>query len=294
MRKVAFIGIGAMGEPMAGNLLKKGYSVSVMQHRRAEAAERLRAQGARVGATPAETVAGCDLVILSLPTSRQVEAVVTGPDGVLHSAERGTIVVDCSTSSPDSTRKLAQMLNEKGMSLIDAPVTRGVAGAQQGTLAFFLGGDEAVIGTVKPVLEAMGNTFQYVGQVGHAHTVKVISNVLSYATVALVNEAFMLGARNGLNLEVLQRALMEGAPSKALESFGPRIVAGEYDPPRVTVDHACDDMLLLQELAAGNAAPLGGLTAAGETYRLARAKGHGERDISIVAQLWRTPPGARQ
>jgi 3-hydroxyisobutyrate dehydrogenase-like beta-hydroxyacid dehydrogenase len=292
--RIAFIGIGAMGEPMAGNLLKKGHSVSVMKHRRAEPADRLRAQGARVAATPEETVNGCELVILSLPTSREVEAVITGPQGVLHAASPGTVVVDCSTSSPASTRKLAQMLKDKGIALVEAPVTRGVAGAKQGTLAFFLGGDEAAIAKARPALEAMGNTFLYIGPAGHAHTTKVISNVLSYATVGLVNEALMIGAKSGVDLNVLQRALMEGAPSKALEGFGPRIVAAEYDPPRVSVDHVCDDMLLLEELAAGNSAPMLGLSAAQETYRLARSKGHGERDMSIVAELWRAGTGAKR
>ncbi|HYC47785.1 MAG TPA: NAD(P)-dependent oxidoreductase [Burkholderiales bacterium] len=287
MRNIAFIGIGAMGEPMAANLLKKQFRVTAMKHRRAEPAQRLAQQGASLADTPAASVKACDAVVLSLPTSREVEAVVLGREGVLENAAPGTIVVDCSTSNPPSTRKLAQMLKEKDIALIDAPVTRGVAGAKQGTLAFFLGGDERDIAKVKPVLEAMCNTFQHVGPVGAAHTVKIISNVLSYATVALVNEALMLGARNGVDLDVLQKALMEGATSKALESFGPRIIKGEYDPPRVSVDHVCEDMLLAQELATTGCAPLFGIGVAQEIYRLAQSQGHGARDMSIVAELWK-------
>jgi 3-hydroxyisobutyrate dehydrogenase-like beta-hydroxyacid dehydrogenase len=291
-RNIAVIGIGAMGEPMAANLLKKGFTVSVVKHRRAEAAARLEALGARVTATPAAAVESCDVVVLSLPASREVEQVVLGKKGILESASAGTLVVDCSTSSPQSTRTIAQRLRGKGIDLIDAPVTRGVAGAKQGTLAFFLGGEAGAIDKAKPVLEAMGDTFIHVGPVGHGHTVKIISNVLSYATVALVNEALMLGAGNGLDPAVLQRALMEGAPSKALEAFGPRIASGEYDPPRVSVDHVCDDLQLVKELAAGVSAPTLGLAAAEEIYRRVQARGLGALDMSSVAELWRDAQSA--
>lgn len=287
MSRVAFIGIGAMGEPMAANLLKKGFAVTVLKHRRPEPAQRLQALGARVADTPAAAVAGCDLVFLSLPASKQVEAVVLGRDGVLESAAPGTVVVDCSTSDPASTRSLGQAFKAKGVSLVAAGMTRGVAGAKQGTLAFFTGGDEAAIRKAQPALDALGNTFVYFGPAEHAHTAKIISNVLSYSTVALVNEALMLGAKNGVDLGILYRALMEGAPSKALEAFGPRMVGGEYDPPRVTVDHVCEDMMLAQSLATSAAAPIFGLGVAQEVYRLAQSRGEGARDMSIVAEPWR-------
>lgn len=111
--------------------------------------------------------------------------------------------------------------------------------------------------------------------------------MLSYGTVALVNEALMLGARSGVDPKTLFDALMQGAPSKALEAFGPRIVSGKYDPPRVTVDHACDDMLLAQELASGGAAPVFMLGVAQEVYRLLALRGHGARDLSALGELWR-------
>lgn len=287
MRKVAFIGIGAMGEPMAANLLKKGFSLTAMKHRRAEAAARLQALGAKIAATPAEVVNGCDLVILSLPSSREVEEVVTGENGVLGRAAPGTVVVDCSTSNPASTRHLGAKLREKNIGLVAAAMTRGVQGARQGTLAFFIGGAQAEIDKAKPVLQAMGDTFIRFGSAAEAHAAKVISNVLSYGTVALVNEALMLGAKSGVDLKTLYDALMQGTPSKALESFGPRIMAGEYEPLRVSIDHVCEDMLLAQELAAGASVPVFMLGAAQEIYRLADLRGHGARDMSAIAELWR-------
>jgi 3-hydroxyisobutyrate dehydrogenase-like beta-hydroxyacid dehydrogenase len=289
---VGFIGIGAMGEPMAANLLKKKFEVNVMRFRRAEPADRLQALGARIATDVADTVKGCDAIVLSLPGSSEVEAVVEAAGGVLASAESGAVVIDCSTSDPASTRRLGESFAQRGIGLVDAGMTRGIAGARQGTLAFFLGGEERHIVQAMPVLKALGDTFVRVGPPGHGHTAKVISNVLSYGTVALVNEAFMLGARAGVDLKALFDALMQGAASKALESFGPRIVSGEYDPPRVTVGHVCDDMALAQTLAAKGAAPVFMLSVAQEVYRLLRLRGEAERDMSAIAELWRAAPKA--
>lgn len=290
MTSIAFIGLGAMGEPMAANLLKKKFAVTVMKNRRPEPAARLHALGAKVAATPAEAAAGADIAILSLPTSREVEACVRGANGekgLAQAMKPGSVVVDCSTSNPQSTRELATLLATRDIGLVDAGMTRGVAGAKQGNLAFFIGGDKSHIDKAMPALSAMGDTFVHIGPVGDGHTVKVISNVLSYGTVALVNEAMMLAGRNGVDTKKTFDALMQGAPSKALEAFGPRIISGEYNPPRVTVDHVCDDMLLGQELATRAAAPLFMLGAAQEVYRMLALRGLGERDMSTVAELWR-------
>ncbi len=286
MTRIAFIGIGAMGEPMVANLLKKGFPVTIVKRSRPEPAARLQALGAQIASSAAEAANGCDIVVLCLPGSREVEATV---DGLLTCLAAGAVVVDCSTSNPDSTRRLAALLAGRKIGMVDAGLTRGVQGAKQGTLAFFLGGEQSHIEQAMPALQAMGDTFIRVGPIGHGHTAKIISNVLSYSTVALVNEALMLGGRSGIDHKKLFDALMQGAPSKALEGFGPRILSGEYDPPRVTVDHACDDMLLAQELASGGKAPVFMLGVAQEVYRLLALRGHGARDISALGELWRAP-----
>ncbi len=292
--RVGFIGVGAMGEPMAANLLKKGFAVAIVQHRRAEPVARLRARGADVVASVAPACMGSETVVLCLPTSREVEAVMEGTNGVVATMASGSVVVDCSTSDPASTRALGSRLAARGIGFVDAGMTRGVAGAKQGTLAFFLGGDKSHIERAMPVLQALGDTFVHIGPLGDGHTAKIISNVLSYATVALVNEAFMLGRRSGLDLDRLYDALTQGAPSKALEAFGPRIVAGEYDPPRVTVEHVCDDMVLAQTLAASGSAPVFLLSAAQELYRLLALRGEGKADMSKIAELWRAPAARKE
>lgn len=287
MVQVAFIGIGAMGEPMAANLLKNGFAVTVVKHRRAEAAARLQSAGAKVAASAAQAMNGSQYAVLCLPTSAEVEQAVTGEQGLIVNAAVGSVVIDCTTGDPDVSRRIAALLAKKNITYIDAGLTRGVAGAKTGTLAYFIGGEPAEIEKAMPVLKAMGDTFVRIGPVGHGHTAKVISNVLSYGTVALVNEAMMLGGRSGLDLKALFDALMQGAPSKALEAFGPRLVAGEYDPPRVTVDHVCDDMMLAQKLAAQAVAPIAMLGTAQEIYRRSGMRGDGARDMSIVRELWR-------
>lgn len=285
--RVALIGIGAMGEPMAENLLQKGFELAIVRHRRKEPTERLASRGARVCDDVASAVAGREVVVLCLPTSREVEAVVAGPGGIAQSAANGSLVLDCTTSDPASTRKLSQLLAAREIALVDAGMTRGVAGAREGKLAFFLGGEQRHIERAMPVLQALGDTFIHVGPSGHGHTAKLISNVLSYGTVALVNEAIMLGARSGLDGRKLYEALMQGAPSKALESFGPRIVEGELEPPRVTIEHVCDDMTMLQALAQATCSPVPVLAAAQELYRLVAMQGAGARDMSVIAHVWR-------
>lgn len=289
--RVGFVGLGAMGEPMAINLLKKGFEVGIVRHRRVDPVNRLTATGAKVHADIGALTAASDIVLLSLPSSREVEAVMEGAEGIVANARAGTLVIDASTSDPASTRRLGARLAERKVGLVDAGMTRGVAGAKAGTLAFFLGGDQAHVDQAMPVLKAMGDTFVHVGPLSHGHTAKLISNVLSYGTVALVNEAFMLGARSGVDLKLLFDALMQGATSKALEAFGPRIVSGEYHPPRVTVEHVCDDMVMAQSLAARGSSPVFLLSAAQEIYRLMQLRGEGEADMSKIAELWRDAKG---
>lgn len=285
--RVGFVGLGAMGEPMAANLLKKGFEVGILQHRRVDPVNRLTAAGAKVHASAGALSGASDIVVLSLPTSREVEASMEGAGGIIANARAGSLVIDCSTSEPASTRRLGALLAERKVGMVDAGMTRGVAGAKAGTLAFFLGGDKAHVEQAMPVLEAMGDTFIHLGPLSHGHTAKLISNVLSYGTVALVNEAFMLGSHAGVDLKLLFDALMQGATSKALEAFGPRIVSGEYTPPRVTVEHVCDDMVMLQSLAAAGSSPIFLLSVAQELYRTMQMRGEGQADMSKIAELWR-------
>jgi 3-hydroxyisobutyrate dehydrogenase-like beta-hydroxyacid dehydrogenase len=282
---IGMIGVGAMGEPMAANFVKKGLAVTVLKSRRPGVDDRLKALGAKIATKPAEVAAGCDALILSLPTSKEVESVLLGEGGAVPAMAQGALVIDCTTGNPPDTARIAAKLRERRIGFVAAGMTRGVAGAKQGKLAFFIGGEKADVERAKGVLQATGDTYIEFATAEQAHTAKLISNVLSYASVALVNDALMLGAKNGVDLGTLYKALSEGAPSKALEAFGSRIVAGEYDPPRVTVEHACDDFKLAQGLSASAGAHM--LAAAQDIYRRASGAGRGERDVSILGEPWR-------
>jgi 2-hydroxy-3-oxopropionate reductase len=284
--RVAFIGLGAMGEPMAGNLVQRGFAVTVVGHRRPEPLARLSAAGATVAGSAREAVAGCDAVILMLPDSDQVERVVTGPDGIMGAMQAGACLVDCSTSDPARSRAIAELARRQGVAYVDAPVTRGVQGAKQGKLAFFVGGDASAVASVRPLLDAMGDTIFLMGEAGSGHATKIIVQALSYSTVALVNEALMLGAAEGLHLPRLQEALLAGAGSKALESFGPRIIERQYAPARVVVNDARRHMAAAARMAEGAACPRFVHAAAEELLQLLAARGLAQADLSSLAEIW--------
>jgi 3-hydroxyisobutyrate dehydrogenase-like beta-hydroxyacid dehydrogenase len=277
---------------MATNLLAKGFQLTVIGHRRPEPVARLRDLGATVVESVADAARDCGIVILVLPSSREVEAVVLGEGGLLNSLAPGSIVVDCSTSDPAVTRELGERLSAKGIGMVDAPLTRGVLGAKQGKLAFFVGGKPEHIEQVKPYLAAMGDTFHLMGELGSGHATKTMTNALSYATVALVGEMLMLGDKLGINLNTLQEALMSGAASKALESFGPRIIAKEYESPRVSVQNVCAHLEIARDLATSNEASLPVLSSAEAVYQRVLDLGYARSDMSSIAELWSDPEGA--
>jgi 2-hydroxy-3-oxopropionate reductase len=286
MSNVAFIGLGAMGEPMAANLLKSGHIVNILSSRSPEPVARLRELGATVKDSPQEAAEGCPVAILALPTSVEVEDVVVGDQGLIDGLAAGSVVVDCTTGDPTVTRAVGEKLKAKGIGMVDAGLTRGVAGAKNAKLAYFVGGETEHIEKAKPVLEAMGDTFFVMGGVGAGHEAKIISNCLSYGTVALVNEALMLGRSFGQDLENLHEALMAGAMSKALEAFGPTIINGNFDTPRVSVKNANIHLDLISKLAGIEKKPLFVTTAAQDVYRLAASRGEDEKDMAVISEIW--------
>lgn len=290
MTRIVFVGLGAMGEPMAANLCRRGFAVTVVGHRRPEPAARLAELGATVAATPAAAAAACDVALLMLPDSAAVERVALGDGGLLAALPAGACLVDCTTSDPARSRAVAAAAAARGVAYVDAPVTRGVQGARQGKLAFFVGGEAADLARVQPVLEAMGDTFFHMGGAGAGHATKIIVQALSYSTVALVNEALLLGAVEGLELGRLQQALLAGAGSKALEAFGPRIAERQYTPPRVVLDDACAHLDAARRMAEGKGCARPVHAAAHELLLVLAARGLGRSDLAALAETWPTGP----
>jgi 3-hydroxyisobutyrate dehydrogenase len=206
MTRVLFVGLGQIGRPMALRLTQAG--IDTLGYDRAPAAgAAFAAEGGRATNDPAGAAAAADVVITMLPDGRAVEAALFDAPGIAHALRPGTTVIDMSSCNPDGTRRLAATLADRGVTLIDAPVSGGVARARDGTLAIMAGGDAAAIERVRPVLAAIGGTITHVGASGAGHSVKALNNYVSAAGLVAVSEAIHLGMRQGVAPEVLVAVL---------------------------------------------------------------------------------------
>jgi 3-hydroxyisobutyrate dehydrogenase len=208
--KVGFVGLGTMGMPMARNLIKAGFSVTVYNRTRARAA-RLVGEGATLGASPAAVGATNPVVITIVSDTPDVEGVILGPDGVIQGLKPDSVAIDMSTISPEVTRKIAGLLNQKGCHMLDAPVSGGEQGAIDGTLSIMVGGDEKIFERCRPVLLALGKSIVHVGSAGMGQTVKLMNQILVAGNLNAVVEALMFGRKQGVNLEIAIDAIKGGA-----------------------------------------------------------------------------------
>ena len=192
------LGLGIMGGGMAANLQKAGFPLTVY-NRTAARTQQFVAAGASVAATPAELAAGCDVVLVCVSDTPDVEAVLFGPDGVAAGAAAGTLVVDASTIAPAATRDFAARLADQGVALVDAPVSGGAEGAKNGTLSIMVGGSAPDVERARPVLEAIGRTITHVGPVGAGQTCKLVNQVLVVVNMLAVSEALLLAEAGGLD-----------------------------------------------------------------------------------------------
>lgn len=225
METIGFIGTGVMGKPMALNLLKAGHRV--VAHR---IKDELTAAGAEAGATPGEVARRADTVILMLPNSPEVRAVMFGPQGLANSARPGQIVIDMSSISPIATREFGGELERRGVAFLDAPVSGGQEKAEKGTLAIMAGGDPAVFDRISPILGLLGKPM-LVGPLGAGQTAKLVNQVIVAVNIAAIAEGASLARKAGVDPEKVIDAIRGGlAGSQCLEDKAPRMLAGRYDP----------------------------------------------------------------
>lgn len=178
MPRVAFLGLGAIGTPMAGHLARPDFDLAVWNRTAAKATAFAAGRAARAVATPAEAAQGRDVVVTCLPVSRDVEALLDGPDGLLAGMVAGSVLVDCTSGDPATSRRMAARLAERGIAFLDAPVSGGVSGAEQGALTVMVGGDEATLERVRPVIECFGKKIVHCGAVGAGDALKAVNNAL--------------------------------------------------------------------------------------------------------------------
>lgn len=207
---IGFIGVGNMGAGMANNLLKAGYTLTINDVRR-DAAGSLLEQGAKWGETAKQVAVQSEITFTSLPGPPDVEAVALGTEGVLAGMKPGTVYIDLSSNSPTLVRRLCQIFREKGIDMLDAPVSGGVIGARTGLLAVMVGGDEAVYQRVKPVLDAIGDNVVYCGAIGAGSICKLVHNTISAITSQAIGELFTLGVKAGADPKALWETTRRGS-----------------------------------------------------------------------------------
>jgi 2-hydroxy-3-oxopropionate reductase len=226
---IGFIGIGIMGRPMAKNLLKAGYALTVYD--KFAKFDDLVALGAKAGTSNKDVAAQCELIITMLPNSPNVREAVLGKDGVVDGAKPGTIVVDMSSIAPGAAQEICAALKEKGIIMIDAPVSGGEPKAIEGTLAIMVGGDEKAFEKAKPILEKMGSSVVRVGDIGAGNVTKLANQIIVALNIAAVSEAFVLATKAGVNPEAVFNAIKGGlAGSTVMNAKIPMILDGNFKP----------------------------------------------------------------
>lgn len=278
---VGFIGLGIMGKPMALNLRKAGYSL-VVHNRSRGPVEELAAAGATPAASPREVAERSDVILLCLPDSPDVAAVVRSEAGVFAGARAGQIIVDHSTISPVVTRELAAEATERGIEWLDAPVSGGDVGARNATLSIMVGGSAETLATVMPLMEAMGKTITHMGPVGAGQTIKAANQVICTLHYAAMAEGLLLAQQAGLDLEKALRVLTGGyANSRILEVRGPKAIAGDFQPGFKAGLHFKDVKIALDSARDLNL-PLPFSALAAQFYQAIINRGEGHLDASAL------------
>lgn len=289
--KVGFIGLGLMGRPMALNLLKAGHELSVWS-RRNESMTPLVQAGATACSSAAEVASRSEVVISMVADAPDVEQVALGPNGVADGAQAGLILVDMSTIAPAAAQSIAGRMAERGVTMLDAPVSGGEVGAIDGTLTIMVGGDEVDFRKVKPLFEAMGKTVSLIGTTGAGQVAKACNQILTGVGVAAVAEALNFAQKSGVDAARVRDALLGGfAYSRILENHGKRMLERNFRPGFKAWMHQKDMRIVLEEAhRLGLALPSSAATA--QMFNAMVGSGLGEEDSVAMLKLLERMSGA--
>jgi 3-hydroxyisobutyrate dehydrogenase len=280
--KVAFIGLGNMGRPMAENILKAGHDLTVWNRTRAHM-EPLVAAGARGVSTVRAAAQEAEVIGLCVSTPDVVRLIVMGEDGVLSGVRRGAVIVDFSTIDPATSRTVAAACEQAGVAYLDAPVSGGVTGAAAGTLTIVIGGDAAALERAQPLLQAVGKKIVHVGPSGAGSTIKLINQLLVGVNLAAVCEAFVLGQRAGVDPQTLFDVLSASAGDSAmLRRAIPDFVLKRQFKPGFAVQMLCKDLDLALAVGRDTHTALPITAVARQLYEEARALGLAEKDVTAA------------
>ena len=281
MQSIGFIGIGLMGHGMAKNLLKKGHPLSFLVHRNRSSIADLVQLGAKEAASPAAIMSASDIVILCVTGTPQVEANVYG--GLLDNARKGQIVIDCSTSQPDSTDRIRADFEKKGVRFVDAPLARTPQHAEEGKLNCMVGADAATFAAVKPVLETFCENIVHAGAPGNGHKIKLVYNFVAMGHAAITCEALAACAKVGIDLSVFHQLVSAGGANSAMfQMLVPKAIAGDLTGLQFTLANAKKDIGYYLGMLAN--APLAGAMGGALLQTLVQANALGLGD-KLVASL---------
>ncbi len=283
--KVGFIGLGIMGRGMASNLLKAGYDVRVW-NRTAGKMNELVEIGASMATSPGDLAAKCDIILICVSDTADVEEVVLGQNGIIHSARPGLLVVDHSTISPRMTREIAARLNAREIHMLDAPVSGGSEGATNGTLSIMIGGDTVQVERALPYLQSMGKTITHVGEQGAGQMTKLVNQILAVGNTLAMSEALLFAQAGGLDLEKALSAITGGAAgSWILTARGPQILERDFRPG-FTIDLQQKDLRLALEAADELGVPTLVTNIVFDLYRTLQTRGlGGEGNHALIKAL---------
>lgn len=289
--QIGFIGLGIMGAPMAQNLLKAGYQLKVYNRSdRPRVQEVLDAGGVRV-ATPKEAAADADVIISIVTDTPDMEAVIMGADGAIHGAAAGSIVIDMSTVSPKATQGVAAALKEKGVSMLDAPVSGGDVGAINGTLSIMVGGEQEVFDECLPVFAAMGKNINLIGANGAGQTTKLCNQIAVAGANLAMAEALMLAAASDMDVGKVIDAISGGAAgSWQLSNLAPRIIKGDF-APGFMVHLQQKDLKLVLQAANDIKLALPGTSLAHQYFNIVERAGCAEEGTQALIKAYEMQAG---
>jgi 2-hydroxy-3-oxopropionate reductase len=282
--RIGFIGLGIMGKPMAARLLAAGHAL-VAHNRSRAAVDELAAAGATAAATPREVAERCDVVITMLPDGPDVRDVASGEDGLLAGARPGTLWLEMSTIAPAVARELAQFATERGVGMLDAPVSGGDVGAREGALSIMVGGSAADFARAEPILRVLGKTITHVGASGAGQVVKACNQIVVALSIEAVGEALVLGSKAGVDPAVILRVLSGGlAANRVMEVRRHNFLAHDFTPGFKVRLHE-KDLAIALATAREQGVPLPGTALVEQMLIALTQRKMGERDHSALLAL---------
>lgn len=285
MKKIGFIGLGTMGAPMAENLLKQGYQVTVF-NRTAEKAQPLVQQGAALAATPKEAALAADTVITMVSDDASIAAVYEGDNGVLQGVRPGSTVIDCSTISPALVQKLASDIARLGGQFLDAPVTGSSPAAHAGTLVFMVGGPAEALAEQRDIFETMGQKTLHMGPSGSGAVAKLAHNTIVGINNLALAEGFAIAAKSGLPADLFLELVQNGsAGSKQAELKGRKIIEHDFTN-QFSLSLMLKDLKLASSMTDGASIPAPMLNMAKSLFQAGQTEGYGDEDLSSVVKLY--------